>query len=92
VSKRNNENFSDLKFFHLPPESTTPVVHLELQISQRIFAEKFETALIIYSGAWRETDPCRKPEVANLVALSCKQFFYLPPHLKGTQGPAEDVS
>jgi hypothetical protein len=38
-------------FFHLPPVSTTPVVHLELQISQRIL-EKFETALMVYSGAW----------------------------------------
>ncbi len=37
-------------FFHLPPVSTTPVVHLELQISPRIL-EKFETALIAYSGA-----------------------------------------
>jgi hypothetical protein len=27
-------------FFHLPPVSTTPVVHLELQISPQIF-EKF---------------------------------------------------
>ncbi len=37
-------------FFHLPPVSTTPVVHLELQISQRIL--EFETALMVYSGAW----------------------------------------
>jgi hypothetical protein len=27
-------------FFHLPPVSTTPVVHLELQISPRIFEKK----------------------------------------------------
>ncbi len=38
-------------FFHLPPVSPTPVVHLELQISKRI-NEKFETALKVYSGAW----------------------------------------
>ncbi len=38
-------------FFHLPPVSTTPVVHLELRISPRI-SEKFETALMVYSGAW----------------------------------------
>jgi hypothetical protein len=38
-------------FFHLLQVSTTPVVHLELQISQRIF-EKFETALMVNSGAW----------------------------------------
>jgi hypothetical protein len=34
-----------------PPVSTTPEVHLELQISPRIF-EKTETALLVYSGAW----------------------------------------
>jgi hypothetical protein len=28
-----------------------PVVNLELRISPRIF-EKFETALMVYSGAW----------------------------------------
>jgi hypothetical protein len=33
-------------FFHLPP-----VVNIELRISTRIF-EKFETALMVYSGAW----------------------------------------
>jgi hypothetical protein len=38
-------------FFHLPPVSTSLVVHLELQISPEIF-EKFETALTVYSGAW----------------------------------------
>jgi hypothetical protein len=34
-------------FFHLPPVSTTPVVHLELQISPRIFDE-FETPKMVY--------------------------------------------
>jgi hypothetical protein len=38
-------------FFHLPLVSTTPVVHLELQISPQIF-EKIETALMIYSWDW----------------------------------------
>jgi hypothetical protein len=38
-------------FFHLPPVSRTPVVHLELRISPQIF-EKIETALMLYSGAW----------------------------------------
>jgi hypothetical protein len=38
-------------FFHLPLVSTTPVVHLELRISQRI-CKKFKTALMVYSGAW----------------------------------------
>ncbi len=30
-------------FFHLPPVSTTPVVHLELK--------KFKTVVMVYSGA-----------------------------------------
>jgi hypothetical protein len=40
-------------FFHLPPVSTTPVVHLELPISSRIF-EKIRNGLnaILYLGAW----------------------------------------
>jgi hypothetical protein len=38
-------------FFYMPPVSTTPLVHLELRISPRIF-EKFETDLMVYSGAW----------------------------------------
>jgi hypothetical protein len=40
-------------FLHLPPVSTTPVANLYLLISPRIF-EKFETALMVYSGAWGE--------------------------------------
>jgi hypothetical protein len=38
-------------FFHLPPVSLTPVVHLELQISLRMF-QNIETALMVCSGAW----------------------------------------
>ncbi len=37
LSKQNNYNFSDWRFFHLPPLSTTPTVHFELRISPRIF-------------------------------------------------------
>jgi hypothetical protein len=37
-------------FFYLPPLSTTPVMHLELRISPRIFEKKFKTALMIYRG------------------------------------------
>ncbi len=40
-------------FFHFLPESMTPVMPLELQISPRIF-KKCEIALMIYSGAWRK--------------------------------------
>jgi hypothetical protein len=56
-------------FFHLLLVSTTPVVHLELRISSRIF-EKNQNGP---SGTLRglgETDSCKKPEVENLVTLS----------------------
>ncbi len=56
-------------FFHLPPVSTTPVVHLELRISPRIFEKIRNGPSSIITGLG-ETDPCRKPEVKNLVALS----------------------
>jgi hypothetical protein len=46
----------------------TPVVHLELRISPRIF-DKFEMALMVYSGVWGRFIH-KKPEVENLVALS----------------------
>ncbi len=36
-------NFSDWRFFHLPPPSTTPVVHLELRIDLQIFRSFRET-------------------------------------------------
>ncbi len=38
-------------FFHLPPVSTTPVVHLELRISPRIFEKKNEITLMVYLWA-----------------------------------------
>jgi hypothetical protein len=36
---------------NLPPVSLTPVVHLDLRISPRIF-KKFEMILMLLSGAW----------------------------------------
>jgi len=56
-------------FFHLPPVSTTPVVHLELGISLRIFVKNLKWPYGIINGLG-ETDPCRKPEVKNHVARS----------------------
>ncbi len=52
-----------------PPVSTTPVLHLELRISPRIF-EKIRNGPNGLIRGLGETDPCRKPEVENLVALS----------------------
>jgi hypothetical protein len=41
-------------FFHLPPMSTTPVVHLELRISPGIFGknQKWYNIIMVYSGDW----------------------------------------
>ncbi len=38
-------------FFHLPPVSLTPVVHLEREYL-REFSKKIEMAVLVYSGAW----------------------------------------
>ncbi len=72
MSKRNNEDFSDfLKiFFHLPPVSTTLVVHLELWISLRIFEKNWNGPNGIIRG-FGETDPCRKAAIKNLVFWHC---------------------
>ncbi len=51
-------------FFHLPP-----VVHLELQISLRIFEKIWNGPNGILRGLG-ETDSWKKPEVKNLVTLS----------------------
>ncbi len=59
----------EIIFFHLPPVSTTPAVHLELRISPWIFEKIQNGPNGIIKGLW-EIDPCRKPEVKNLVALS----------------------
>ncbi len=45
------KTFLNEDFFHFPPVSTTPLVHLELQRSPRIFKKQFEIALVVYSGA-----------------------------------------
>ncbi len=56
-------------FFHLPPVSLTPVVHLEPRISPLIFENirKGRTGILRCLG---ETDSWKKPEVENLVTLS----------------------
>ncbi len=38
----------------------------------RKFAKKFETSLMVYSGAWGKLIP-EKPEVKNLVTLSLQR-------------------
>ncbi len=56
-------------FFHLPQVSTTPVVHLELQISPRMFKKIWNRPNGILMGLG-ETDSWKKPEVEYLVTLS----------------------
>jgi hypothetical protein len=56
-------------FFHLPEESTTPVVHLELRF------EKIRNGLAGILWVWGETDSRKKPEAKNLVTLSLKVSF-----------------
>ncbi len=56
-------------FFHLPPVSMTPVVHLELRISLPIF-EIIRNGLNVLLRGLRETESLKKPEVENLVTLS----------------------
>ena len=54
---------------NLPPVSLIPVVHLDSQISPRIF-EKIRNGLNGILWGWGETDSRKKPEAKNLVTLS----------------------
>ncbi len=54
---------------NLPPVSLTPVVHLDLRISPRIFEKIRNDANVIIRGL-REVDSLKKPEAKNLVTLS----------------------
>jgi hypothetical protein len=56
-------------FFHLPPVSLTPVVHLALQISPRVF-KKIQIGSNGILGGLGEDDSCKKTEAKNLVTLS----------------------
>ncbi len=84
---KKKKNFLIEEFFFLP------VVHLELRISPWIFEKIWNghSAIIRKLG---ETDPCRKPEVKNLVALSFKHIFHakilLFVTLKSDQNPNPD--
>jgi hypothetical protein len=68
-SKKTVKTFLIEDFFHWPPVSKTPVVHLELRISQQIFEKNRNGPTGILRGLG-ETDSQKKPEVENLVALS----------------------
>jgi hypothetical protein len=61
------------EFFHLPPVSMTPVVHLELGISPRR-SKKSEAALTVYSGAWRKLihEKTRSKKSRDTVPLTCR--------------------
>jgi hypothetical protein len=56
-------------FSHLPPVSVTPEGTSSCDYLRK-FVKKFETSLMVTIRGLGETDPCRKTEVENLVALS----------------------
>ncbi len=61
----------------------TPVVHLDLRISLRIFEKIRNDPIIIFKGLG-EGDSWKKPEAKNLVTLSLFKPVYSevhPPHL-----------
>ncbi len=57
------------EFFYLPRVSTTLVVYIEQWISPKSF-EKFEMALMVYSGPWGKLIHEKYLKSKNLVALS----------------------
>jgi hypothetical protein len=56
------KNFLIEDFFHLPPVSATPVVHLELRISPRIFEKNRNGPNCILMGLG-ETDSCKNQKL-----------------------------
>jgi hypothetical protein len=70
--KKRNKTFLIENFFHLPPVSTTPVVHLELRISPRIF-EKIRNGLNGILRNLGETDTWKKP-VSITPAVTVAKF------------------
>jgi hypothetical protein len=56
---------------NLPPLSLIPVVHLDLQISPRIFEKICKDLMLLLKGLG-EDDSRKKPETKNLVTLSLK--------------------
>ncbi len=63
-------------FFHLPPVSTTPVVHLELQISPRIFVKNWNSPEGIFRGLG-ETDSWKSQK--SKISWHChfKPFLFI---------------
>jgi hypothetical protein len=62
MSKHIIKTFLIEDFFHLPPLSTTPVMHIELKIKYlHEFSKKLETTILGYSGAWRKLIHDKKP-------------------------------
>ncbi len=67
--KRINEKFSDLRFLPFATDVIDTDSAAWVRISPRIFEKIWNVPNGIIRGLG-ETDPCRKPEVENLVALS----------------------
>ncbi len=91
MSKQNNENFYDWRFFHLPPVSMTPVVHLELQISPRIF-EKIRNGpngILIGLGESGDTVPLTASNEVKLIFMWT--FTWVSVHFR-TSGPSHSAA
>ncbi len=86
----NSRKYSQLKVHHvsltpvasLPPVSLIPVVHLDLQISPRIY-EKFWNGPNGILWGWGKTDSWKKPEAKNLVTLSLSALLEYFAFLRG---------
>jgi hypothetical protein len=74
----NGNNIWIINFVHLPPVSTTQMMHLVLWISPWIF-EKNWKALMVYSGAWgkliHEKTRSRKSRDSVLLNLKTLTHF-----------------
>ncbi len=72
-------------FCHLPPVSATPVVHLELRISPRIF-EKIRNGPIGILRGLGETDSWKKSRksLGTVPLNACRSLFLISPFCWGT--------
>jgi hypothetical protein len=81
-------------FFHLPPVSTTattPMVHLEVRISPRIF-EKIWNGCNGILRSLEETGSRKKPEVEILVALGQFKLPQIQDLIQSASVPGKDRS
>ncbi len=78
LSKKILKSFLIEDYFHLPPVSKTPLVHLELWISPRIFKKEFKAVLMVYSGAWGKLihEINLKSKIPSTVPLNVQSILF----------------